>query len=366
VVCDPPPYQSRNPRASRAHGPSRDEEPRLRDARYLRRTAGAALCGAFSIALAAGCATVLGINEPIPPSIAPDGASNDSSGMDAGIAPPASDAAADIYVSDSGLSADGYPGPALDAADASADLDALGSPDGAGLADAPGPVDESGMVGDTGDTDAPIAPADSSPESASVDGSSDGSDGARPPTGISLGPPVATPATPVGNPSPSDATYDDICPRGQAVVGYVGFMHSNNVHVCGFQVICGQLNLSGNGPWRVSVSGGASFPLRGCNAPPNGSSWQRMCPTDQVVVSFATNNGANLDGLAFSCAALVVSPGGASITVGSSTALPWVGSTGTTGSAACAPGSIVVENHIRAGARTTALGLGCSKVSLTY
>jgi len=163
--------------------------------------------------------------------------------------------------------------------------------------------------------------------------------------------------------------YSDACPPGQVVIGYAGglvypFGHHNQMHA-----LCGTLNLTGNGPYTITVTGETALPSHGGIgfAP-----WTSKCPANQMVVGFDGRAGSDLELLIVRCAGLTVtgSPGSYAISVGAATAQTGVGNP-LGGNAFLTPtdcpgGQVATAAVIRAGSTVTALGLVCSKPELTY
>ena len=112
----------------------------------------------------------------------------------------------------------------------------------------------------------------------------------------------------------------DLCPAGQAVIGYMGATSGRFVQT--LQTQCGQLSIVATGPTcRVSVSPGAMMPVRGAQAP--SAPWMLTCPTDQVVVVANGHFGGRIDELGVECAPLDLTWNGSSyaLTIGAPTAV---------------------------------------------
>jgi hypothetical protein len=159
-------------------------------------------------------------------------------------------------------------------------------------------------------------------------------------------------------------SYQDACPAGQALVGFVGSLSQATTAAVHRQIggVCGTLQVTGTA---VSVNQGSSLPARGKVGV---SAWSRTCPANQVVVGFAGRSGLLVDQLTFTCAPLAASAAtvGAPLTVGVATSLAAVGGTGGTAFAAikCPAGEMARASSVRTGDNLAAFSLLCSKATV--
>ena len=93
----------------------------------------------------------------------------------------------------------------------------------------------------------------------------------------------------------------DVCPAGQALIRFSGSLSVSTTAGVHRQIkgICGAVTVTGTA---VAVGVGTTMATRG---PAGTSAWSRMCPANQVVVSFAGRSGALVDQLTFSCAPMM-------------------------------------------------------------
>ena len=155
--------------------------------------------------------------------------------------------------------------------------------------------------------------------------------------------------------------FDDVCPAGQALIGFAGALDAVGGAHGQIAGRCGTLSVAPAGAgFEVRVATGASLPTRGAN---DDAPWTRPCAANQVVVGFAGRSGALLDQLTFRCAPLTITASGASWTVAVAAATdlaPIGGSRGTAfAQTDCAAGQIAAVARIRAGDSVDAFGLGC-------
>src|SRR6185295_6852142 len=116
--------------------------------------------------------------------------------------------------------------------------------------------------------------------------------------------------------------YADVCPAGEAVVGYVGHTTTTQpIVVDWLQTVCGKLSITASG-CQVTVSPGATLAGRG-RATGTGL-WMVMCPPNQVVVGFHGLAGFDLDRVSFECAPLNILESSSSyrLSIGAVTSLP--------------------------------------------
>jgi hypothetical protein len=133
--------------------------------------------------------------------------------------------------------------------------------------------------------------------------------------------------------------------------------------------LCGTLNLTGNGPYTITVTGETALPSHGGIG---FSPWTSKCPANQMVVGFGGRAGADLEQIIVRCAGLLVTgmPGSYAVSVGAVTAQPPVGSL-TGGSSFpttdCPSGQVATGSAIRAdSSNITGFGLVCSTPELIY
>jgi len=178
---------------------------------------------------------------------------------------------------------------------------------------------------------------------------------------VSLAAPTTTSA--VGNSAGGTATTDT-CPAGQALVGFAGSLSAGTTAGVHRQIkgICGTLSVTGT---TASVGVGTTMITRGQSG---ASAWSRMCPANQVVVSFSGRSGLLVDQLTFACARLTAAAPavGSALTAGAASSLSPVGGTGGTAFAAmkCGAGQIANAMIVRTGDNLDAFALACSKASV--
>jgi hypothetical protein len=179
------------------------------------------------------------------------------------------------------------------------------------------------------------------------------------PTSIATGGPMATPTYGAN----SGTAYGDICPPGEAIVGYTGSISASQpIVVAQLQTICGRLSIGGT-PCQIGVSPGTTLPARGTN--PRTGPWTERCPANQVVVGFHGQAGRDLDAVGIDCAPLTVSKTGSGVSHGPITSLPALGgSTGPIFQDGCQPDQLAVGSNLQAAQIVYQLGLFCAKVSL--
>jgi hypothetical protein len=188
---------------------------------------------------------------------------------------------------------------------------------------------------------------------------------------VKVPPPVTHPAAlpgvdakgMVGN-ATGGTSYQDTCPAGQALVGFIGNLSLATTAAVHRQIggVCGTIQVTGT---TVTVKAGSLLPVRGKMGK---SAWSRMCPANQVVVAFSGRGGLLVDQLAFSCAPMVASAAtvGAPLTVGTAQALAAVGGTGGTAFATvkCPAGEMANASLVRTGDNLDAFALLCSKATV--
>jgi hypothetical protein len=192
-----------------------------------------------------------------------------------------------------------------------------------------------------------------------------GSAGAPCPTGIVISGEISTALH--GGSNSMDVHFKDVCPLGGPVIGYTGSVDTTSPTSIGkIATVCGKLAVnSSGGSCKVTVSAGATLPMRGTvgDVP-----FMQMCPANQVVVAFQGQSGSYVDQVAFTCAPLVISSGpmGYALSLGPTTTLPSVGGNG--GGPfqdGCAAGEIVHGTNVATLSNIVdAAGLICGAVSL--
>ena len=153
--------------------------------------------------------------------------------------------------------------------------------------------------------------------------------------------------------------YSDVCPAGQALVGFVGSIRSTTGYHGKIAAKCGVATLvTGGGAPGISVSAGDTLPTRGLIG---SAAWERTCPENQLIVGFGGRAGHMVDQLVFRCAALVVAPDDYAITRGATTDLDPVGGSGGTrfDQTDCPPPQVGIGAIMRAGDGIDAFGLRC-------
>jgi len=160
--------------------------------------------------------------------------------------------------------------------------------------------------------------------------------------------------------------YQDMCPTGEVVIGYLGTTSRNPAipWLQSIQTQCGRMSVAGP-PYAVTISSGTLLPERGSNG---GVAWSSLCPTDQVVVGFEGYDGSYVYQLVIHCAplAIVADSAGYRIVVGLVTRLAPVGVPSGSQFAAieCLPGQIAMGSNIQADTWPRAFGLFCGTPSL--
>src|SRR5262249_37520562 len=147
-------------------------------------------------------------------------------------------------------------------------------------------------------------------------------------------------------------TSTDLCPNGQALVGYrlsaVTPSNFMTALVSKIEPSCGTISIASDPMGcKIVVSPGASLPTRGRYS--NGRETVQRCPPDQIIVAFKGRSGRDTDQLGFGCAALELTKVNSSYraTVGTITFLGTVGGSG--GSAfqdGCPSDQVAIGNKI--------------------
>jgi hypothetical protein len=215
-----------------------------------------------------------------------------------------------------------------------------------------GAVDET-SIGDTANTEDAVDAA----------GDASGDVGTSCPASISLRKP--TPTGRHGWMGGNSTVYTDICPAGQVVVGYVLYESVNPSpdSIGRIQTLCGTVAITGS-PCRVAISPGATLPLRGrfSDRPPV----TQRCPPDQMVVAFRGRAAAEVIGLAFGCASLVLSSSAPQTSIGPVTWFPTVGGpSGTPFTDGCPNGDVATGSDVYSQYYIDAFGLYCSTPVIT-
>lgn len=161
--------------------------------------------------------------------------------------------------------------------------------------------------------------------------------------------------------------YEDLCPQGEAAIGYRGSIGDVSASaaplevITSLQVICGALSTRDDGA--VAISRAGTLPLRGTTFD---LAWSQLCPVDQAIVGVAGRAGVALDQVAFVCARVAVTPadGGDAATASTTELAPAGGDGGSAFRDACPPGELARGHHLRAGRWIDAFGLVCARPAL--
>ena len=168
----------------------------------------------------------------------------------------------------------------------------------------------------------------------------------------------------------SGTVYPDACGPSGVVIGYQGNLldHETLTAQGKIQARCGVPTVSHvDGECVVKISDGEILPMRGTSGT---TEWQRLCPTDQMVVGFLARTGSNIDSLRLTCAPLVITRDavGHKISRGDPTHLDPAG--GTTGPTEyedyCADDQVATISSLRASNVLLGFGLGCQAPSPVY
>jgi hypothetical protein len=165
----------------------------------------------------------------------------------------------------------------------------------------------------------------------------------------------------------SGAFASDVCPEGEAVIGYHGSLDSNDLGVNGnsitvvgsIETVCGRLVVPDPSATRVTILPGTTFPPHP-NVP---STWHALCPADKAVVGFVGGSGDAFDKVAFQCTQLLIAktPMGDVISPDTSTVQvlpPNGGDAGTFFQAGCAPSKIARGTNVRTASLARDGGVG--------
>jgi hypothetical protein len=168
--------------------------------------------------------------------------------------------------------------------------------------------------------------------------------------------------------------YLDVCPEGQAVVGYNGSLNPNALMKDGMpitiigsiQTVCGRLSVDHPAATFATVTAGDTLASR----PQKASTWRSVCPENKVVIGFLSGSGVAFDQVAFQCTQLRVAkgPSGDVLSPDMSTIQLLPANGGDAGSSmsseSCPDGKIAQGSNIRAGAWVDAFGLSCATASI--
>ena len=162
----------------------------------------------------------------------------------------------------------------------------------------------------------------------------------------------------------SSPLYEDACPRGQALWGFMGTLDGDFGKQFKIEGICGDVLVSGVAPYTLTVSPSVTLGPRGMLPPGPGSGWIAACPANQFVVGFGGTTSDQVNNLYFQCAPLVVSAGQAPFTI-TTGAVTFLAGAGTGGGmhmpeTSCPSGQVATMSRINADDRIRAFGLGCS------
>jgi hypothetical protein len=158
--------------------------------------------------------------------------------------------------------------------------------------------------------------------------------------GVSMSAPVVTDRH--GGSQPGvDVT--DVCPPGQAIIGYEGRVNLNSITTVGTtQARCGQIVFDGS-TCAVRVVPTSMLPERGVVGT---EPYAQTCPADQVVVGVRGRSGTRVDQLSIRCASLSVSATDASrLVAGPSAELPAAGGEGGSAFEISCPSGHVVNGY---------------------
>ncbi|WP_437739608.1 hypothetical protein WMF39_28235 [Sorangium sp. So ce1504] len=171
--------------------------------------------------------------------------------------------------------------------------------------------------------------------------------------------------------SPGTATPAmDRCPESQVLLGFrgsLGPLGESLIHAK-IQAQCGHLELTGDGPYTITMMPGDVTPFQGSEGT---ESWEMVCPENEVVVGFSGWSGRYLDLLFIACAPLLVTgpPGDLRVELGPVTWPDGVGGDGGSEFPDTFCGADQVANLVQTvveGGAIGAFGLGCTTPSLTY
>jgi hypothetical protein len=182
------------------------------------------------------------------------------------------------------------------------------------------------------------------------------------------------PTLPVGG--NGGAPFDDVCPEGQALIGFQAGVISGGGALSGLVATCGVVKLSSRDPRAITTSPGQLSPSRGTSSADIKTA---MCPAGQVVVGFDSltftdmgSNGTFLSTIFLHCAPLVIGSLSESPTasLGAIETLEAIGSgnvaIGTPAPVTdCPAGQVAVASQGRSTAVVDAFGIGCAKPAIS-
>lgn len=155
-------------------------------------------------------------------------------------------------------------------------------------------------------------------------------------------------------------SYTDLCPNGQALIGFSGNLSWQDGYHGQLRGHCGEVGIVDQGGGAmVRVGAGAVLPPHGTLA---AISWTRMCPADQVVTGFGGRAGLLVDQLTFRCAPLSATLTGTwTVTVGTAGELEPIGGGGgeAFARADCSAGQVAIGALVRAGDGIDSFALAC-------
>jgi hypothetical protein len=183
----------------------------------------------------------------------------------------------------------------------------------------------------------------------------------------------ASTATALAAPSAGGGAFNQTCATNEVVIGFMGQVDPPDAAtnwLRNFQAICGSLSVTGTTTFSVRTTQAETLPIPPTNTGVGSTTQTRMCPANQMVVSFNGRQGGYIDQLIFTCAPLTI--GGASpnftLSIGAPSAplTPLGGPGGSPFANAinCPANEVAVGDTGRAGGFIDAFGLLCSTPSL--
>jgi len=170
-------------------------------------------------------------------------------------------------------------------------------------------------------------------------------------------------------PSAGGTAYSDVCPANQALIGFKGTVDAAGgmSYLRSVQGVCGNLAVTGSGPYTVTVAQVGTLPVR---ETASAVAQSVTCPSNQIIVGFGGRSGGYIDALSFRCAPLTIGGAAPSYTLGLGT----ISTTGIIGGATggsdfasidCGAGMVAVGQAPHGGAAIDSFGLVCATASLT-
>jgi len=161
------------------------------------------------------------------------------------------------------------------------------------------------------------------------------------------------------------------CPANQVAIGFHASIDGPVDPILrSVQAICGELSITGSGPYQLTVEEVSTLGVRGF---PSDVAQTVVCPKHQVVTGFAGRSGHAIDGIEIRCSGLEISGSAPefSISVGLSSPAGSIGSTNTGGpfeAVECEPGQLAVGQLTRSidyPRYIGSFGVPCASASLT-